>query len=337
MVVDAVGGQVESCKRSLQALEPVWPGSRKLRELLVLAEIRARDVAMLASSSNKKGKKRKGSAGDGADKKARPVNSGVQSTAPRTGSFSSPLSAWQSGQNTTHGGGRSRISVSDTRTIHPDELAQGFAIPSNPSLFSGQTATHTLPQTGQQQQFSFNGTTLSFPPLEQSIDPGSLSFDGLEMLQGFTGASAASFWNTLTNDPFADFAQFIQDPTLAKTPVPTPGNGFFMTSPTVSTGPLDQAGHGHGQVQGQGSGQGHGRPHSQGAQPGFGPQSTTPGSGGGSQADGTPGLGYAGVPTGISTGSSGSGDQVGAGAEFWNPVVGGGLDWAQDPTIPFNI
>lgn len=44
VVIDAVGSQVESTRRSLAALEPVWPGTRKLKELLIEAERRAKEV-----------------------------------------------------------------------------------------------------------------------------------------------------------------------------------------------------------------------------------------------------------------------------------------------------
>lgn len=44
LILDAVGAQVESCHRSLEALEPVWPGCRKLRALLTDVESRAKEV-----------------------------------------------------------------------------------------------------------------------------------------------------------------------------------------------------------------------------------------------------------------------------------------------------
>ncbi|WWD18291.1 hypothetical protein CI109_102741 [Kwoniella shandongensis] len=44
VIVEAIDPLFDSCKRSLEALEPVWPGSRKLRKLLLDADNRARGV-----------------------------------------------------------------------------------------------------------------------------------------------------------------------------------------------------------------------------------------------------------------------------------------------------
>ncbi|WVR00192.1 hypothetical protein IAU59_007334 [Kwoniella sp. CBS 9459] len=60
VVIEAVGSHVESCRRSLQALEPVWPGSRKLKELLNDVASRAKEVATSTSKTPlRTGKKRK--------------------------------------------------------------------------------------------------------------------------------------------------------------------------------------------------------------------------------------------------------------------------------------
>ena len=51
VVVDAVGSHVESCRKSLQALEPVWPGSRKLKDLLNEVEVKAKEVVVAVKTS----------------------------------------------------------------------------------------------------------------------------------------------------------------------------------------------------------------------------------------------------------------------------------------------
>jgi hypothetical protein len=56
VVVEAVGAHVESCRQSLRALEPVWPGASKLRELLGEVETRAKEVRASATRPSKKRK-----------------------------------------------------------------------------------------------------------------------------------------------------------------------------------------------------------------------------------------------------------------------------------------
>ncbi|KLT44815.1 hypothetical protein CC85DRAFT_241736 [Cutaneotrichosporon oleaginosum] len=54
VVVEAVGAHVESCRQSLRALEPVWPGASKLRELLREVETRAKEVRAASRPSKKR-------------------------------------------------------------------------------------------------------------------------------------------------------------------------------------------------------------------------------------------------------------------------------------------
>ncbi|GMK54623.1 hypothetical protein CspeluHIS016_0112090 [Cutaneotrichosporon spelunceum] len=56
VVVEAVGAHVESCRQSLRALEPVWPGASKLRYLLTEVETRAKEVRASAGRPNKRRK-----------------------------------------------------------------------------------------------------------------------------------------------------------------------------------------------------------------------------------------------------------------------------------------
>lgn len=59
LVLDAVGAQVESCHYALQALEPVWPGCKKLRDLLTDVETRAKEVRANVTLPRHVSKKRK--------------------------------------------------------------------------------------------------------------------------------------------------------------------------------------------------------------------------------------------------------------------------------------
>lgn len=137
VVIEAVAGKVQSCRRALQDLEPVWPGSKKLRELLDDVENRAKEVVHDP-------KKRKNSS---PDKKR---NSSLDK--------------------------RTRLETSDTRTNMPQEVPQQFPMMN--------------------------------PPLDMSMfDIGGVTFDGLEMLQGFQGVDPANIWSTLGDT-------FIQTPTM---------------------------------------------------------------------------------------------------------------------------
>lgn len=132
----------------------MWPGSKKLRELLDNVEDRAKEFVHDP-------KKRKAPSPD----KRRP---------------SSSLDK------------RSRLETSDTRTNMPQEMAQ-------------------LPM-------------MNPPVLDMSMfDVGGVTFDGLEMLQGFQGVDPANIWSTLGDT-------FIQTPNLVHT---TSGQG----TPNSAQGP----------------------------------------------------------------------------------------------------
>lgn len=207
VVVDAVESQVESCRRSLQALEPVWPGSRKLKELLNDVEGRTKEVVAQPEGSMRKRK-------SSPSKRHSTANHNNRQDLP---SGSQPGSADPAHYNPA--GKRVRIyETSDTRTNIPLEeymqppQAQAYSL--NP--MSVHTNTHpqfpnmdlnlaTNHQSQQQQQQQFQ-------PFDTTFDVGGVTFDGLEMLQGFTGIDPASIWGTLADG-------FIQ------TPTPTPGAG----------------------------------------------------------------------------------------------------------------
>jgi hypothetical protein len=154
VVIEAVGAKVQSCRRALQDLEPVWPGSKKLKELLNDVENRAKEVVHDP-------KKRKFPI---PEKKA------------RQSSF----------------GKRSRIETSDTRSnAITQEMAQYPMMDLNPDM--------------------------------SMFDIGGVTFDGLEMLQGFQGVDPANIWSTLGDT-------FIQTPAVVN---PNSGNG----TPNSAQGP----------------------------------------------------------------------------------------------------
>jgi hypothetical protein len=126
VVIEAVGSKVESCRRALQDLEPVWPGSKKLKELLNDIENRAKEVVH--------------------DPKKRQLPS---SDKKRQSSYDK----------------RPRIETSDTRTNVPQDVPQY--------------------------------PTLDPMPDMSMFDVGGVTFDGLEMLQGFQGVDPANIWSTL--------------------------------------------------------------------------------------------------------------------------------------------
>ena len=91
VVIDAVGSQVDSTRKSLRALEPVWPGTTKLKELLNEAEHRAKEVVAYERSGGRN-RKRKSSVDERGAK--RPSLAGVKrsssSSTGRNGRDNSP-------------------------------------------------------------------------------------------------------------------------------------------------------------------------------------------------------------------------------------------------------
>jgi hypothetical protein len=138
VVIEAVASKVESCRRALQDLEPVWPGSKKLKELLNDVENRAKEVVHDP-------KKRK---------------------------FPSPEKKRQASHDK-----RVRIETSDTRTNIPQDIPQYPMMDPVPDM--------------------------------SMFDVGGVTFDGLEMLQGFQGVDPANIWSTLGDT-------FIQTPIVTQ-------------------------------------------------------------------------------------------------------------------------
>lgn len=69
VVIESVDWQVQACRSCLQTLEPIWPGSKELKELLDDVASRAKE-AMVPKTS---GKKRKSFAYNDKDKE-RPIS-----------------------------------------------------------------------------------------------------------------------------------------------------------------------------------------------------------------------------------------------------------------------
>jgi hypothetical protein len=170
VVIEAVGAKVQSCRRALQDLEPVWPGSRKLKELLNDVETRAKEVVHDP-------KKRKFPS---PDKK------------PRQSSIDK----------------RSRIETSDAR--------------SNSNLLQHDLSQYQSQHHGQGQNQNQMMETVPIPDMSM-FDIGGVTFDGLEMLQGFQGVDPANIWSTLGDT-------FIQTPAVVNT---HSGNG----TPNSAQGP----------------------------------------------------------------------------------------------------
>jgi len=182
VVVDAVGSHVESCRKSLQALEPVWPGSRKLKELLNDVELRAKQVVVAAKappcrSPNKRKPALHETAPHGKRPMGLPVADPLTNHAGRLNSVDWHYQQASTGSGShKHPSSKPRYQTSDTRTNirEKDRAAQPWQMaPSNSDL-----------------------TTSVEQPIDTSFDIGGVDFNGLDMLQGFTGADLASFWNT---------------------------------------------------------------------------------------------------------------------------------------------
>lgn len=183
VVIEAVGSQVEACRKCLQALEPVWPGSKKLKELLNDVASRAKEV-MVSKSSDKK---RKSSAHKDKDRERQMLHpSQNHQSRPST---DSPIPQHAENQWPSHSVSppekRQRVfELSDTRTAsNEDEPAQ------NPQAYYS-VYPMTTPITSQASlQF-----TEPMPTYDMVFDLGGVTFDGLELLQGFSGG-ASNFWN----------------------------------------------------------------------------------------------------------------------------------------------
>jgi hypothetical protein len=237
VVIDAVGSQVDSTRKSLRALEPVWPGTTKLKELLNEAEDRAKEVVAYERSGGRH-RKRKSSHDERGGK--RPSLAGVKrssssstgrngrNNSPRGVTINPPSNAGAAASAVWKGspgqGGipalpgtlaspslsrfpANQYEMSDTRTISVDlgagagNRGQGIAF-NNP--LSGY-ATHNNNNANLSPITSTVSGSFSFPnPPDQqfSFDVGGVEFNGLEMLQGFGDFS--SLWSSMINDQYGE-------------------------------------------------------------------------------------------------------------------------------------
>lgn len=245
VVIEAVESHTESCRRSLAALEPVWPGCRKLKELLNEVEARTKDA--VARPAARPTKRRKSSAQDGSSNVKRTYMGPPQANASR------PVSSASTEQGTPRSlnkaiptqrvqNGTPRYETSDTRTMLDEQYnMQTYNLPTTTAVFDQQLIPRQqlLPQQSQPQ------------PFDTTFDVGGVTFDGLEMLQGFTGADASSFWSTLTSDHLASLtpgttnqAPFLvsgQNTPSSQVSGPSPGpwayaNGNGLGMDTTGTG-----------------------------------------------------------------------------------------------------
>ena len=190
VVVESVGSSVESCRQTLQTLEPAWPGSRKLKDLLQEVDQRTKEVAASGiQPGSQERKKRKSSQTDIAPYSKRPTSSSSGMLPPSTTVSPRPGQSWAYNSragSASHGSG---YQTSDTRTLVEDDLtALGNG---TINQFSG--SSQITPPT---QTHNMLGTIDN----SQLFDVGGVTFDGLEMLQGFDFSSLAagdtSFWNS---------------------------------------------------------------------------------------------------------------------------------------------
>lgn len=184
----SVGSSVESCRQTLQSLEPAWPGSRKLKELLNEVEARTKEIA--ASGGSAQRKKRKAGSGDMPSAK-RTMSSSMlppSSTAsPRPGSSSNATNRFP-GQNTPGGA----YETSNTRTAVEGD---------------GSSTSNSNPQSAQVTPPVKSSATLGPTAMDTSqlFDVAGINFDGLEMLQGFDFGTAE--WNSFISPTAA--AQYV--------------------------------------------------------------------------------------------------------------------------------
>ncbi|OXM77362.1 hypothetical protein C364_04919 [Cryptococcus neoformans Bt63] len=298
VVIEAVGSQVEACRKCLQALEPVWPGSKKLKELLNDVASRAKEVMV----SKPSGKKRKSSAYREMDRE-RPMlqrSQGHQSRA----STDSPIpqhaeNQWQSHSVLPSEKKQRVYEVSDTRTAsNEDEPAQ------NPQAYYS-VYPMTAPTSQAPLQF-----TEPMPTYDMVFDLGGVTFDGLELLQGFSGG-ASDFWN---NFNFSMDGAGYDSTSGDSAPVTRIGQQFLpsgqLTPDSNGDGSRPSSSSWQGQLSRVVSQNGQQYVHGQG-QDGY--------NGAGSRSGGV------GTPNALGV------------ATFWEQVTGSTFDWQADPNVPFNI
>nr|XP_019044249.1 hypothetical protein I302_07532 [Kwoniella bestiolae CBS 10118]OCF23179.1 hypothetical protein I302_07532 [Kwoniella bestiolae CBS 10118] len=324
LVIETVGSHVESCRRTLQCLEPVWPGSRKLKELLNDVASRAKEVAQVSKVNNPRSKKRKAISLDRIINTTNSSGTSGNGQPQVPGQMRPPPSRNQSSSASPHRPNIPSVNNSDTSQAVPGAYQSTYVVTPGTNTQpekrqrtyeTSDTRTLIIPENTQQQQLPqvqntyFNNNnippyTSSTPtptsahvpdPMDigvyDSFDLGGVSFNPSELLQGFSdSASASNFWNQMT---------FIEG-----------NNGQTQTQNSYNS-----AG---GQGQQVFSGQ------------------NTPNSAGGATSGPSPGIipqnsgvgGYDTIPT------QGGVDPF---AEFWAQVAGNTFDWQADPSVPFNI
>lgn len=123
LVVEAVGAHVDSCRTALRALEPVWPGASKLRELLVEVETRAKEVR----AASRPNKKRKSAETGNANGRARAPNA-------TTSPVKNEVASWPAaggappGSGQSSGPGSTAFPTPPIPTIAPSSLGGTFDI-----------------------------------------------------------------------------------------------------------------------------------------------------------------------------------------------------------------
>ncbi|KAK8853127.1 hypothetical protein IAR55_003828 [Kwoniella newhampshirensis] len=317
IVIETVGSHVEACRRCLQALEPVWPGARKLKELLNDAASRAREVVIVKQNPKPGvGKKRKSTASESQSRASasqsthpRPMPPPASRGQPRQtiSSSTSPAPAqgaapqqWQSHPVPPDSEKRQRLyETSDTRTlVRDDESTSNQQYPTYYTTAPPYASSIPTPNSGAPPSSTPGGRvapTPGIPPYDMTFDLGGVNFDGLELLQGF-GDGAVNFWNNIT---------FTGDGTYsaATNPIQASTQGQIFSGQTTpnstgGSGPSPSSWQAQAQVQAQGQGPTSGSVQQYGLQQ-------------------TPDI-----------------DQF---ADFWGQVAGNTFDWQADPNVPFNI
>lgn len=290
MVVESVGSSVESCRQTLQSLEPAWPGSRKLKELLNEVESRTKEVAAaatgmrVATDPRKKRKALPSGSIDGGSSLKRP-NPSSDMLPPSSTASPRPGQTWSLSRTTPSPHSRAH-ELSDVRTIVDENGFPPFQSGTVSASSSGNNVTPPNP-----------ANPWGSIDTSQLFDIGGVTFDGLEMLQGFdfgsTNNGDAGFWNSFIS--------------------PTAGGQFALSGQsTPASGPSPSGWVVEQNRMGSGSG------------------------GVGGIASGQSGANGAGSGTAIA-GMTGTGIMAGHGMDFWSQVAPGGYDWAADPNVPFNI
>ncbi|WWD03563.1 hypothetical protein V865_001617 [Kwoniella europaea PYCC6329] len=338
LVIETVGSHVESCRRTLQTLEPVWPGSRKLKELLNDVASRAKEVGQVSKVNNPKSKKRKATSLDriintsnnGGQPQVpgqmRPPPSRNQSSSasphrpniPSANNGDNPTvpGAYQSSSSSTHvvqpGSNPDKrqrtYETSDTRTLILPEPSQA------PQANLPQTQTHMPQQATYFNSGNHNSSNLPPPYPSSTPTPTSAHILPDQMDVGVYDSfdlGGVSFNPSELLQGFSDSASasnFWNQMTFIEN-----GNNNNHNNTT----------YGHGQQQvfsGQNTPNSNSGANTSGPSPGIIPQAQSQNNNGS--------VGYNTIP--------GQG-QVDPFAEFWAQVAGNSFDWQADPSVPFNI